>query len=310
LSGLKGRSLLSLTDFSIDEIILILDLADKFKDQYKKNIFKNSLENKNIALIFQKPSTRTRISFEVAIRDLGGHSIYLSSKDLQLARGESIHDTAKVLSRYVDAIIARVKNHEDIIDIEKHSSIPVINGLSDLYHPTQVLADLQTIRENKKKLKGLKIAWIGDCNNVCNSMLIACSKSGVDLSVASPSGYNPSAIVYKAAEAESSKTGSVINLTDNPVEAATNADVVITDTFISMNTEKDREEILKIFLPKFQVNRNIMSFTKPDAIFMHCLPAFRGEEVTSEIIDGPTSVVWDEAENRRYIQQALLDLIL
>jgi ornithine carbamoyltransferase len=310
LSSLKGRSLLSLTDFSIDEIILILDLADKFKDQYKKKIFKKPLENKNIALLFQKPSTRTRISFEVAIRDLGGHSIYLSSNDLQLVRGESIHDTAKVLSRYVDAIIARVKNHEDIIDIEKHSSIPVINGLSELYHPTQVLADLQTIRENKKRLSGLKIAWIGDCNNVCNSMLIACSKSGIDLSVASPSGHNPSATVYKAAKEESSKTGSEINLTDNPVEAATSADVVITDTFISMNTEKDREEILKMFLPKFQVNRNVMSFTKPDAIFMHCLPAFRGEEVTSEIIDGPTSVVWDEAENRRYIQQALLDLLL
>jgi len=307
---MKGRNLLTLAEFSREEIIKILDLADIFKEQRKKNSFKKILSNKTLAMIFQKPSTRTRVSFDVAMNDLGGNSIALNSNEIQLSRGETIEDTAKSFSRYVDAIMVRVNNHSEVDDLAKYASIPVINGLSDIYHPTQVLADLQTIREKKGKFEGLKLAWIGDGNNVCNTLLIGCSRMGINMQVASPSNYKPNRDAYELAKKASEKTRSKIEVIDDAKEAIKDADIVVTDTFISMGSDSQRTERLKTFLPEYQVNVNLMSRAKKDAIFMHCLPSHRGEEVTDEVIDGTKSVVWNEAENRLHSQKALLAFLL
>jgi len=310
LPQIKGRNLLTLAEFSREEIIKILDLADIFKEQRKNNIFNKILSNKTLGMIFQKPSTRTRLSFDVAMNDLGGNSISLNSNEIQLSRGETIEDTAKSFSRYVDIIMARVHNHNEVNDLAKYASIPVINGLSDIYHPTQVLADIQTIREKKKKLEGLKLTWIGDGNNVCNTLLIGCSIMGINMQVASPSKYKPSIDAFELAKKASEKSRSKIEMIDDPKEAIKDADIVVTDTFISMGSDSQRKERLKTFLPEYQVNANIMSRAKEDAIFMHCLPSHRGEEVTDDIIDGAKSVVWDEAENRLHSQKALLAFLL
>ena len=307
---IKGRNLLTLAEFSREEIIKILDLADRFKEERKKFIFKKILSTKTLAMIFEKPSTRTRVSFDVAMNDLGGHSIAINSTDIQLSRGETIEDTAKSFSRYVDVIMARVHNHNEVDDLAKYASIPVINGLSDIYHPTQVLADLQTIREKKGKLEGLKMVWIGDGNNVCNTLLIGCSIMGIDMEVASPSNYKPNRDTYELAKRLSKKSGSRIEMLENAKKAIKNADIVVTDTFISMGSNSQRTKRLKTFLPEYQVNTNLMDRAKKDAIFMHCLPSHRGEEVTDEVIDGTKSVVWDEAENRLHSQKALLALLL
>ena len=254
-------------------------------------------------MIFEKPSTRTRVSFEVGMLQLGGHAITLSSDNLQMSRGETISDTAKTLSRYVDAIMARVYNHDTLEEFSQHSSIPVINGLSDLYHPCQILADFMTIKEHKKNFKKIKIAWIGDGNNVCNSLIFGCSKLKIRISVATPGGFEPSSIAVSTA-----KLHTEIEITDDPIKAVQDADVIMTDTFVSIhNTEQDR---LNKFLPKFQVNANLMKEAKKDAIFLHCLPAKRDQEVTSDVIDGPQSVVWEEAENRLHVQKALLVSLL
>ena len=307
---MKGRNLLTLAEFSKEEIIKILDLADKFKKQRKNNISKKILSDKTLAMIFHKPSTRTRVSFDVAMNDLGGNSITLNSNEIQLSRGETIEDTAKSFSRYVDVIMARVHNHNEVDDLAKYASIPVINGLSDIYHPTQVLADLQTIREKKGKLEGLKMVWIGDGNNVCNTLLIGCSIMGIDMEVASPSNYKPNRDTYELAKRLSKKSGSRIEMLEDAKKAIKNADIVVTDTFISMGSNSQRTKRLKTFLPEYQVNTNLMDRAKKDAIFMHCLPSHRGEEVTDEVIDGTKSVVWDEAENRLHSQKALLALLL
>ena len=307
---MKGRNILTLAEFSREEIIKILDLADRFKEERKKYIFKKILSTKTLAMIFQKPSTRTRVSFDVAMNDLGGNSIAINSTDIQLSRGETIEDTAKSFSRYVDVIMARVHNHNEVDDLAKYASIPVINGLSDIYHPTQVLADLQTIREKKGKLEGLKMVWIGDGNNVCNTLLIGCSIMGIDMEVASPSNYKPNRDTYELAKRLSKKSGSRIEMLEDAKKAIKNADIVVTDTFISMGSNSQRTKRLKTFLPEYQVNTNLMDRAKKDAIFMHCLPSHRGEEVTDEVIDGTKSVVWDEAENRLHSQKALLALLL
>jgi ornithine carbamoyltransferase len=244
------------------------------------------------------------------MNDLGGNSIAINSTDIQLSRGETIEDTAKSFSRYVDVIMARVHNHNEVDDLAKYASIPVINGLSDIYHPTQVLADLQTIREKKGKLEGLKMVWIGDGNNVCNTLLIGCSIMGIDMEVASPSNYKPNRDTYELAKRLSKKSGSRIEMLENAKKAIKNADIVVTDTFISMGSNSQRTKRLKTFLPEYQVNTNLMDRAKKDAIFMHCLPSHRGEEVTDEVIDGTKSVVWDEAENRLHSQKALLALLL
>lgn len=310
MSIIKGRNILTLAEFSEEEIIKIIDLADKLKYERKKKIFNKILTNKTLAMIFQKPSTRTRVSFDVAMMDLGGNTIPLNLSEVQLSRGESIKDTAKSLSCYVDIIMARVYNQSEINELAKYASIPIINGLSEVYHPTQILADLQTIREKKGKLKGLKLAWIGDGNNICNTLLIGCSKTGINMSVASPPNYKPHMEAYNFAKKESNKKGNNIELIEDAEIAVIDADIVVTDTFISMGSDSQREDRLNTFLPKYQVNKNLIDKAKSDAIFLHCLPAHRGEEVTADVIDGPRSVVWDEAENRLHTQKALLAYLL
>ena len=291
--------LLTLDELESKEINNIIDLAIDLKKQQKKGKEKPLLQNKTLAMIFEKPSTRTRVSFETGMFQLGGHALTLSPNDLQLSRGESIADTAKTLSRYVNVIMARVYDHKLLENLARNSSIPVINGLSDSYHPCQILADFMTIKEHKKNLKKIKIAWIGDGNNVCNSLILGCAKLKIHLSVAVPDGYEPEFDIVKIG-----KDAEVLEVSYNPEAAVKDADVVMTDTFVSIhNTNSDR---VKKFLPKFQVNQSLMNKAKKDAIFMHCLPAKRDQEVTSDVIDGSQSVVWDEAENRLHVQKALL----
>jgi len=291
--------LLTLDELESKEINNIIDLAIDLKKQQKKGKEKPLLQNKTLAMIFEKPSTRTRVSFETGMFQLGGHALTLSPNDLQLSRGESIADTAKTLSRYVNVIMARVYDHKLLENLARNSSIPVINGLSDSYHPCQILADFMTIKEHKKNLKKIKIAWIGDGNNVCNSLILGCAKLKIQLSVAVPDGYEPEFDIVKIG-----KDAEVLEIFDNPEAAVKDADVVMTDTFVSIhNTNSDR---VKKFLPKFQVNQSLMNKAKKDAIFMHCLPAKRDQEVTSDVIDGSQSVIWDEAENRLHVQKALL----
>ncbi|MBI2127603.1 MAG: ornithine carbamoyltransferase, partial [Nitrosarchaeum sp.] len=261
------------------------------------------LKNKTLTMIFQKPSTRTRVSFETGMYQLGGHAINLSSQDMQLSRGESIEDTAKTLSRYTDCIMARVYDHGVLEKLSISSSVPVINGLSNSFHPCQILADFMTIKEKKGKFKGLKIAWIGDGNNVCNSMIYGCALSDVKLSIATPKGFEPDKTVIKESEKFID-----IDLTTDPLKAIKNADVVVTDTYTSIHNNDPKR--IKKFIPKYQVTQTLMSNAKNDAIFMHCLPAKRESEVTSSVIDGPQSVVWDEAENRLHTQKALLASII
>ena len=290
---------LTLDELESKEINNIIDLAIDLKKEQKKGKTKPLLQNKTLAMIFEKPSTRTRVSFETGMFQLGGHALTLSPNDLQLSRGESIGDTAKTLSRYVNVIMARVYDHKSLETFARNSSIPVINGLSDSFHPCQILADLMTIKEHKKNLKKIKIAWIGDGNNVCNSLILGCAKLKIKLSVAIPDGYEPDFDVVKIG-----KDAEILEVSDNPELAVNDADVVMTDTFVSIhNTNSDR---VKKFLPKFQVTQSLMNKAKKDAIFMHCLPAKRDQEVTSDVIDGSQSVVWDEAENRLHVQKALL----
>jgi len=307
---IKGKDVLSLVELTEQEIRRVLEVAKILKLERSRNILRPLLRNRSLAMIFQKPSTRTRVSFEVAMHELGGHALNLSSSELQLARGETIEDTARVLSGYVNVIMARVYHHNDLIELADAAKVPVINGLSDLYHPCQILADLLTIHEAKGRLEGLKIAWIGDGNNVCNTMLVACGKLGIDVSVAVPRGYAPSKAALEAAQEDSRKSGSKIEIVHDPKRAVVRADVVATDTFVSMGMEKEREKRLKDFLPEYQVAPTVMKLAKKDAIFMHCLPAHRGEEVASKVIDGAQSVVWQEAENRLHAQKALLALLL
>ena len=291
--------ILTLDELESKEINNIIDLAIDLKKELKKGKEKPLLQNKTLAMIFEKPSTRTRVSFETGMFQLGGHALTLSPNDLQLSRGESIADTARTLSRYVNVVMARVYDHKSLETFARNSSIPVINGLSDSYHPCQILADLMTIKEHKKNLKKIKIAWIGDGNNVCNSLILGCAKLKIQLSVAIPDGYEPEFDVIKIG-----KEAEILEVSDNPETAVQDADVVMTDTFVSIhNTSSDR---VKKFLPKFQVNQALMNKAKKDAIFMHCLPAKRDQEVTSDGIDGSQSVVWDEAENRLHVQKALL----
>ena len=299
---LKTKDLLTLAELSPKEFASLIDYSIVLKKELKKGN-KPLLKSKTLAMIFQKPSTRTRVSFEAGMYQLGGHAINLSSQDMQLSRGETIEDTAKTLSRYVDCIMARVYDHSLLEKLSESSSIPVINGLSDSFHPCQILADFMTIKEKKGKFKGLKIAWIGDGNNVCNSMIYGCALSGAKLSIATPKGFEPDKSVLK----ESSKSVE-IDLSTDPIKAIKNADVVVTDTYTSIHNN-DLKRIKK-FLPKYQVNDFLMNHANSDAIFMHCLPAKRENEVTSSVIDGPQSVVWDEAENRLHTQKALLASII
>jgi len=305
-SGDLMKHLLCLSQWSSQEILETIKMSEKLKFENKNGIRHNHLlKGKTLGLIFAKSSTRTRVSFEVAMYQLGGYSLFLSASDIQLGRGETLPDTARTLSRYIDGIMIRTYNHSDVIDLANCSSIPVINGLTDSQHPCQILADLLTIKEYKGKFKGIKLAYVGDGNNVANSLLIGCAKTGVDISVATPKGYECEADSIELAKEAATESGSRIVLTEDPYEAVKEADVVYTDTWVSMGKEHEKEERKKIFMP-YQVNEKLMSVAKSDAIFMHCLPAYRGFEVVDEVIDGPQSVVFDQAENRLHAQKAVL----
>jgi len=305
-SNQAPRHLLSLAELSPSDLSYLLSLSESMKRGRNTGFGSKAIKGKSVALIFEKPSTRTRVSFQVAISELGGFPVSLSSAELQLGRGETIEDTAHVLSRYVHAVMARVNKQESVERLAKASSIPVINGLSDLYHPVQILADLLTLKEHKGKLKGLRVAWIGDGDNVCNSWLYGAALAGIEFDVATPAGYEPLASAVSEARALSRVTGGKITLTNEPQAAAKGADCVMTDTFVSMGEEAEKEKRERAFLPRYQVDGKLMLSAKRDAIFEHCLPAHRGEEVTAEVIDGPHSVVFDQAENRLHTTKALL----
>ncbi len=299
------RDILSVLDMK-DDIEELIDFGIEVKRNPKK--YMESLKQKSLAMIFEKPSTRTRTSFEVAMTQLGGHALYMNPKDLQLGRGETIEDTARVLSRFVDGIIYRAFDHNMMITLAKNSTVPVINALDDYEHPAQILADLMTVKEKKGKLKGLKISFIGDGNNVARSLLFGSVLVGADFYLASPKGFElKKEDIDKAMQVN--KKGSKIVITNNPIEAAKDADVIYTDVWVSMGEESQKEEKEKIFR-SYQVNGELVKHAKKDYIFMHCLPAHRGLEVTSDVIDGPNSVVFDEAENRLHAQKALLIKLL
>ncbi|EHP85317.1 ornithine carbamoyltransferase [Methanotorris formicicus] len=283
----------------------------KYAEYFKKNRYNHEkiLKDKSIAIIFEKPSTRTRMSFDIAVHELGGHSLIMNQNEIHLGKKESIKDTAKVMSRYVDAIVARVYEHKTLEDLAKYGTIPVINALSNLSHPCQILADLLTIKEYKKSFKGKKIAYLGDGNNVCNSLILGSALVGMDMVVATPRGYEPNALnVLKALEIIDEYGEGSLKLTNDPIEAAEDADILYTDVWISMGDEKNLDKVLKIF-PPFQINEKLLEYAKDDVIVMHCLPANRGMEITDDVIDGEHSVVYDEAENRLHAQKAVFKFI-
>jgi len=294
------RSLLSVSDIS-EEVTRILDIASDFKDG---KIEKEPLKDQKLGMIFQKSSTRTRVSFEVGMYELGGYALFLSNNDLQLGRGEPIKDTAKVLSRYLDGIMIRAIKHEDVVKFSENADIPIINGLTDLEHPCQALADMLTVKEHKGNFDG-KFVYVGDGNNVCNSLLLICGCLGMDMAVACPEEYKPDEEIVKKAEEYADKNNSTITITPNVKEAVKDADVIYTDVWVSMGDEAEEEKRKEDF-KEYQVNQNLIDLAKDDVIFMHCLPAIRGEEVSSEVIDGPHSVIYDEAENRLHAQKAVM----
>jgi ornithine carbamoyltransferase len=305
---MKQKHLVSLKDYSRADIDEIFALTDKLKQD--PLAYRDALRGKSLAMLFQKPSTRTRVSFEVGMFQLGGTALYLGSSDIQLHRGETIADTARVLSRYVDAIMARVFAHQDIMDLAKYGTVPVINGLSDLLHPVQALADYYTLRERRGKLEGLKIAYVGDGNNVCHELILGATKLGMAIAVAAPAGYEPNPLILKSAIRDAQKARSPEPVvTADPMEAVADADVIYTDAWTSMGQEAESEKRVSAFRG-FTVSSEMLAAARPECLFMHCLPAHRGEEVAAEVIDGPQSVVFDEAENRLHVQKALLLLLL
>ena len=299
------KHLLTLADYSQDEILQILSLGSKLKIQTRLQLPHHYLKEKTLAMIFAKSSTRTRVSFEVGMFQLGGHALNLSTSDIQLGRGETIADTARTLSRMVDGIMIRTFDQADLEGLAEYGSVPVINGLTDLYHPVQALADILTLYEYKHTFAGLKVAFVGDGNNVAHSLMIICAKLGINIFVASPAGFEPLESVVKIAQEAAQLTGSKVVITNDPKEAVQGADAVYTDVWASMGQESQFEEKSKHFL-SYQVNQELMNYAKGDAIFLHCLPAHRGEEVTADVIDGPQSVVFDEAENRLHVQKAVM----
>ena len=303
------KDFISLHDLTKEEIENLIDLSIKIKTDLKNGIQYKVLKNKTLGMIFSKSSTRTRVSFEVGMTQLGGYPLFLSANDIQLGRGETIYDTAKVLERYIDGIMIRTFSHDDVVELAEHADIPVINALTDLLHPCQVLADLQTVYEKKGTLKGLKFAYIGDGNNMAHSIMYGCAKVGIDCAIASPEGYMPDSQVTLNAKDDAKKSGADLLITNDPVEAIKNADIVYTDTWVSMGQEAEKAERIKIFMP-YQVNKELFKNAKDDAIFMHCLPAYRGYEVTEDVIDGKQSVIFDESENRLHAQKAILATLM
>ena len=296
---MKSKHFLTLLDIPKEDIKKLIHRAIELKKMTKENIVYTPLQNKTIALLFDKSSTRTRVSFEVGMTHFGGNTLFLSPRDTQLGRGEPIEDTAKVISSMVDCVVIRTHDHEDVVKFSSKSSVPVINGLTELVHPCQLLADVMTYVEINGDIKGKKVAWIGDANNMCNSYINASKQFDFELSIATPEKYIPS--LYK--------DDKNIILTHDPLEAAKDADLIVTDVWASMGQEDEEDERKKIF-KSLQVNKNVMNVANKNAIFMHCLPAHRGEEVTSEVLDSKSSVVWQEAENRLHAQKALLEYLL
>jgi ornithine carbamoyltransferase len=307
--NMRGKSLASLYDLTREEMEQIFKTSELLKLQSLRGQDHPLLKGKTLAMIFEKPSTRTRVSFEVGMWQLGGYALYLSSSDLQLGRGETIGDTAQVLSRYAQGIMARVFAHQTIVDLVKYSRVPVINGLSDFSHPCQALADLFTVYEKKGRLEGLRLAYVGDGNNVAHSLLYGCSKMGMTILLGCPKGYEPDSKVVAWAKEEAKRTGGEVKVVQDPREAVKGADVVYTDVWASMGKEKEREERIRVLKP-YQVNPQLVKEAKEDYIFMHCLPAHRGEEVVNEVADSKNSVIFDQAENRMHTQKALMALIM
>ncbi|HOJ36944.1 MAG TPA: ornithine carbamoyltransferase [Ignavibacteriales bacterium] len=309
--NMKGKSLIEIFHLTLEEVEQIFELSKTLKMERligKKH--NDLLAGKKLGMIFSKPSTRTRVSFEVGIYELGGTGLYFNQNDLQLKKSENIHDTAKVLSRYLDGIMIRTFDHQDVIDLAKYGSIPVINGLTDLHHPCQVLTDLFTVLEKKGRLRGLKMAYIGDGNNMAHSLLHGCAKVGMDIAIASPSGYTPDKKVVEEAQQDAKYMGSKIEILEDPIAAVKDADIVYTDVWASMGQEAEAAERRKKFMA-YQVNPELVKHAKDDYIFMHCLPAHRGDEVVDEVMDDEKhSVVFDEAENRLHVQKAIMALVM
>jgi ornithine carbamoyltransferase len=308
-NGLKGRDFLTISDFTTDEIRLIIDAAHDLKRDLKEGIPHTVLEGKSLGMIFTKPSTRTRVSFEVGMYQLGGYALFLSAQDIQLRRGESLPDTAHTLERYLDGIMIRTFDQADVDELAECGSIPVINGLTDLVHPTQVIADMMTVEEHQGKLAGLKLAYIGDGNNVAHSLLQICAKLGVQMTIACPPGYEPDAEILAAARQDAVKTGIQLEVVEEPAEAVKDADAIYTDIWASMGQEKEQEKRADAF-QSYQINEELLKRANPGAVVLHCLPAHRGEEITDEVIDGPQSVVFDEAENRLHAHKAIMALLM
>ena len=307
---LKGKDMLSIHDLSVDEVQEILALAKELKAKQKAGVPHKILEGKTLGMIFEKSSTRTRVSFETGMYQLGGQALFLSNRDLQLGRGEPIRDTARVLSRYLDGIMIRTFGHDRVEELAKWADIPVINALTDLLHPCQVLTDLVTIEEYKgKNLKGLKMAYVGDGNNMTNSFLYGCAKVGMTFVAATPEDYRPDATVFKNALEDAKETGASLSLVTDPHEAVKDADIVVTDTWASMGQEAEHEARKKIFAP-YQVNKELLEGADKRVIVMHCLPAYRGEEITEEVLEANADVIFDEAENRLHTQKAIMALTM
>ncbi len=304
---MKSKDLVSIADLSLDDIREIFNLTKDLKARKVSDDL--PLKGKTLGLVFQKPSTRTRVSFEVGMNQLGGNTVYLGPNDIKLGQRETTKDIARTLSRYLDGIMARTFSHETILELAEYSSVPVINGLSDLLHPCQGLSDLYTIEEKKGRFKGIKLAFIGDGNNVCHSLLYGCSKVGLDLSISTPKGYEPKKEVLEPSLIEAAKSGTKIEVTNDPHNAIKDADIVYTDVWISMGKEQEYKKRLKAFR-SFQVNLDLLKGAKSDYLIMHCLPAHRGEEITDEVVDSPQSIVFDQAENRLHVQKAILLLLL
>ncbi|TDA68674.1 MAG: ornithine carbamoyltransferase [Clostridia bacterium] len=302
---LRGRDFLTLADFTPEEIAGLLDVAAGFKAGCPAA----PLAGKTVGLLFRKASTRTRVSFEVAVYQLGGHSLFLTNQDLQLGRGEPVADTARVLSRYLQALVVRTFAHEELEELARYADIPVINGLTDLLHPCQVLADLLTVREKKGKLAGVKLAFIGDGNNMAHSLLLGGVLAGMEVRVATPPGYGPQPRIVARAEEIARQTGAAIAVTADPRQAAAGADVLYTDVWASMGQETEAEARRNDFAG-YQINDTLLAAAAPEAVVMHCLPAHRGEEITAGVLAGPQAVVWDQAENRLHAQKAILAMLL
>lgn len=308
-NSLRGRDFISIHDFSSAEIKYIIEVGHYLKKLQKTGVSHEYLKGKTLGMIFAKSSTRTRVAFEVGIYQLGGNALFLNPRDIQLGRGELIKDTARVLSRMLDGIMIRTFAHEDVLELAKWADIPIINGLTDLLHPTQIIADLMTIEEYKGALKGLKTVFVGDGNNVAHSLLFGGAKVGMDVVVACPEGFEPDEEILKLAREDAKLTGANINVVHNPFDACVGADVIYTDVWASMGQEAEAEEKEKMFA-KYQVNQELMSCAKKDAIVLHCLPAKRGKEITDEVMEGAQSVVFDEAENRLHAHKAIMAVVM